>query len=147
MYPNCRLEDIVVSLELAKKLKENNIEYPTLFYWRIWDDGSIDCADEEDDFDYTGKGKEVVEEIPTYDVTILVDNLPASVKCDDKYFDLTIYKSDSSDGYVVQYERINNDKIDILQDFEGKRLVDILAKMRIWLEIQKDKRCFGVKKK
>ncbi len=35
MYPNRRLEDIVASLELAKKLKENNIEYPTLFYWRV----------------------------------------------------------------------------------------------------------------
>ena len=44
MYSNPFFKDIVVSLELARKLKEKNIVYPTLFYWRVWDDGFSDCV-------------------------------------------------------------------------------------------------------
>ena len=39
-----RIEDTVVSLWLAKELKEAGVNSPSLFNWRVWSDGSVDCA-------------------------------------------------------------------------------------------------------
>ena len=140
MYPNYRLEDILVSLELAKKLKRNNIEYPTLFYWRIWNDGSIDCAmSNEDDYDYRGTGNKVKEKIPAYTVMELIHSLPASlkIKIEGKELDymLMICKG-NSDWYTVSYEAGTRDDVNILQEFGNRKLADALAEMLIWSKTQ-----------
>ena len=128
-----RKEDNVVSLELAKRLKEAGVNSPSLFYWQIWDDKSVDIAmGDEDDFDYSGAGRKVTEKIAAYTVTELMEMLPYSIRLrGDEYFTLRIYKF--RDGYGVEYGRWHDDKIEILETlFENKKLADALAQALIW---------------
>jgi len=136
MYPSYHLEDIVVSLALARKLKENNVVHPTLFYWRVWDDGSIDCAMvDEDDFDYRDTGNKIIEKISAYTATELMERLPHLIRVSEgQYFTLCIYKSDGDNKYVVEYESWDcYGEIKILREFESIKLADALARMRLWL--------------
>jgi len=130
-----RKEDIV-SFELAKRLKETGINSPSLFYWRVWDDKSIDLAmGHEDDFDYSGAGRKVTEKIPAYTVMELIDALPSSikVKLKGKEYDymLTIHKGNNN-WYAVSYESGSCDDFDVLQQFASEKLADALAQALIW---------------
>jgi len=129
-----RKEDIVVSFELAKRLKEAGVNSPSLFYWRVWDDKSVDIAMEhEDDFDYSGAGKTVVEKIPAYTATELMEKLPGFIK-PDKYreYPLCIYKG-IDDKYTVGYKSCYYDGLTIFfQDFKNRKLSDALAQALIW---------------
>jgi len=129
-------EDNVVSLELAKKLKEVGVNSSSLFYWREWSNGSVDCAMvDEDDFDYRGTGNKVIEKIPAYTVMELINSLPASIKIkiEGKELDymLMVCKG-NSDWYVVSYEAGTCDDVDVLQEFGNRKLADALAEMLIW---------------
>ena len=131
MYPNTFFENIVVSLDLARKLKENNIAYPTLFYWRVWKDGYSDCV--IGIYEYDKDRSEIKEKIPTYDAATLLEELPGSIKYDNKYFDLAVYKI-IFPKYKVQYENREDKKIEILEDFWEDSLADALARMLLWLK-------------
>ena len=127
-----RKEDIVVSLELAKKLKETGVNSPSLFYWRVWNDKSLDIAMEhEDDFDYSGAGRKVVEKIPAYTATELMEMLPSSIRVREGKYTLRVYKF--RDGYGVEYGRWHDNKIEIIETlFENEKLADALAQALIW---------------
>ena len=131
-----RKEDIVVSLKLAKKLKEAGVNSPSLFYWRIWDDKSVDLAmGDEDDFDYSGAGRKVREKIHAYTVMELIDALPSSIKTkvEGKEYDymLAIHKGNSN-WYAVSYESGSCDDFDVLQEFASEKLANALARTLIW---------------
>ena len=125
-------EEVVISFELAKKLKEVGVSPPSLFYWRIWDDKSVDIAmGDEDDFDYSGAGRKVVEKIPAYTVTELMGMLPDCIRVDkDRHFYLVVYKL--SNSYKVDYERMLFDEIETLCEFANRKLSDALAQALIW---------------
>ena len=130
------IKDQVVSLWLAKELKEAGVNSPSLFNWRVWTDGSVDCAmSDEDDFDYRGTGNKVKEKIPAYTVMELINSLPASIKIkiEGKELDymLMICKGNSN-LYVVSYEAGTCDDVDVLQEFGNRKLADALAEMLIW---------------
>jgi len=126
-----RKEDIVVSPELAKKLKEAGVNSLSLFYWRVWSDGAVDLAMEhEDDFDYSGVGRKVTEKIPAYTVTELMGMLPSLIR-EGLHYTLCIYKHD--DSYIAGYERLSEDfEIELLCEFENEKFADALAEMLIW---------------
>ena len=132
-----RKEDIVISLELAKKLKEADVNSPSLFYWRVWDDGSVDLAMEEDDFDYSGTGREVKEKIPAYTAVELMEKLPGFIRQPKNWkYILSIHKF--CDGYAVGYERCYNNVLKFfLQEFESEKLADALARALIWWKKEK----------
>ena len=125
-------EEVVISFELAKKLKEVGVSPPSLFYWRIWDDKSVDIAmGDEDDFDYSGAGRKVIEKIPAYTPTELIEMLPDCIRVDkDRHFYLVVYKL--SNSYKVDYERMLFDEIETLCDFANRKLSDALAQALIW---------------
>ena len=127
-------EEVVISFELAKKLKEVGVSSPSLFCWRIWSDGSVDCAMvDEDDFDYSGAGRKVVEKILAYTVTELMEKLPSSIRVrEDQQYILCVHKSSLSDRYVVRYQRYHSGEIEVLQEFANWKLSDALAEMLIW---------------
>jgi len=126
-----RKEDIVVSFELAKKLKEAGVNSPSLFYWRVWSDGSVDLAMEHDDFDYSGAGRTVVEKIPAYTAVELMEKLPDCIRVGkDRSFYLVVYKL--SNSYKVDYECMFFDEIETLCEFEGRKVSDALAQALIW---------------
>jgi len=128
-----RKKDTVVSLELAKRLKEAGVNSPSLFYWRIWDDKSVDIAMEhEDDFDYSGAGRKVVEKIPAYTATELIEKLPGFIRpSKNERYILSIHKF--CDGYAVGYERCYDSVLKFfLQEFENEKLADALAQALIW---------------
>ena len=129
-----RKEDIVVSLELAKKLKEAGVNSHSLFYWRIWDDKSVDIVMEhEDDFDYSGAGRKVTEKISAYTATELIEELPSLVRTPEgNHFTLCVYKE--SNSYIVQYEGWRCDEIETLCEFENRKLVDACAQALIWVK-------------
>ena len=127
-----RKEDIVVSLELAKRLKEAGVNSPSLFYWRVWDDKSVDIAMEhEDDFDYSGAGRKVVEKIPAYTAAELMEKLPERIRVSERqHFFLVVYKLSIS--YKVNYDHTFFDIIETLCEFENRKLSDALAQALIW---------------
>ena len=128
-----RKEDIVVSLELAKKLKEAGVNSHSLFYWRVWSDGVVDIAMEhEDDFDYSGAGRKVKEKIPAYTAAELIEKLPGFIRpSKNERYILSIHKF--CDGYVVGYERCYDSVLKFfLQEFESEKLADALAQALIW---------------
>ena len=136
-----RKEDIVVSFELAKKLKEAGVNSPSLFYWRVWDDGSVDLVMEhEDDFDYSGAGREVKEKIPAYTAVELMEKLPDCIRVGkDRSFYLVVYKL--SNSYKVDYECMFFDEIETPCEFGNRKLADALAEMVMWWkkrEVAKD---------
>ena len=125
-----RKEDIVVSLELAKKLKNAGVNSSSLFYWRIWDDKSVDIAmGDEDDFDYSGASRKVVEKIPAYTATELMGMLPECIRVSGHFY-LVVYKL--SNSYKVDYERMLFDEIETLCEFANRKLSDALAQALIW---------------
>ena len=134
-------EDIVVSFELAKKLKEAGVNSPSLFYWRVWSDGSVDLAMEhEDDFDYSGTGRTVVEKIPAYTAVELMEKLPGFIRQskNGKYI-LSVHKF--CDGYAVGYERCYDNVLKFfLQEFESEKLANALAQALIWWKMREVKR-------
>ena len=133
MIVKMRKKDTVVSLELAKRLKEAGVNSPSLFYWRIWDDKSVDIAMEhEDDFDYSGAGRKVVEKIPAYTATELIEKLPGFIRpSKNERYILSIHKF--CDGYAVGYERCYDSVLKFfLQEFENEKLADALAQALIW---------------
>jgi len=134
-----RIEDTVVSLGLAKALKEAVVKSPSLFYWRVWSDGSVDCAMvDEEDFDYRGTGNKVIEKIAAYMPPELMENLPYKIGVHQQYI-LCVQKSHLSDGYVVRYQRYHNGEIEVLREFVDRKLSDALAKMLIWLREKENK--------
>jgi len=135
------IKDQVVSFGLAKELKEAGVNSPSLFNWRVWDDGSVDCAmRNEEDFDYRGTGNEVKEKIPAYMAPELMEMLPHSTRLrESQEYILSVHKSHLSDGYVVRYQRYRNGEIEILQEFGNRKLADALAKMLIWWRKREEK--------
>jgi len=127
-----RKEDIVVSLELAKKLKEAGVDSPSLFYWRVWSDKSVDLVMEhEDDFDYSGVGRKVIEKIPAYTAAELMEKLPERIRVSERqHFYLVVYKLSIS--YKVNYDHTFFDIIETLCEFENRKLSDALAQALIW---------------
>ena len=135
------IEDYVVSPELAKKLKEVGVDSPSLFYWRIWNDGSIDYAIEYDfddsemayADDFYACNEFIEEEIPAYMVQELIEKLPRLIRVrEGQQYILCVCKSSLGDGYVVKYERYHNGEIEVLQEFANRKLSDALAEMLIW---------------
>ena len=130
------IKDQVISLAVAKESKEAGVNSPSLFNWRVWSDGSVDCAmSDEDNFDYRGTGNTVKEKIPAYTVMELINSLPASIKIKTKGkeldYMLMICKG-NSDWYAVSYEAGTCDDVDVLQEFGNGKLSDALAEMLIW---------------
>ncbi len=130
-----RIRDNVVSLELARRLKEIGMNIPSLFYWRIWNDGSVDITmRHENDFVSSGTGRAVIEKIQAYTAAELIEELPGFIRQPKdkgiKYI-LSIHKF--CDGYVVGYEHCYDGVLKFfLQEFESEKLVNALAKMLIW---------------
>ncbi len=124
MYSEYHLEDIVVSLALARKLKELNIKYPTPFYWRVWDDGYSDCVIGE--YDYEKYHSRIKEEVPTYTSTQLIEKMPHSITFLGDYFYFSISKNAS--GYEVSYKSEIGEV-----GRRDRRLEDALAGMHLWL--------------
>ena len=135
------IKDQVVSLWLAKELKEAGVNSSSLFNWRVWTDGSVDCAmSDEDDFDYRGTGNKVKEKIPAYMAPELIEMLPHSTRLrEGQQYNLSVHKSHLSDGYVVRYQRYHNGEIEILQEFDNRKLSDALAEMLIWWRKREEK--------
>ncbi len=128
------IKDQVVSIGLAKELKEAGVNSPSFFYWRVWSDESVDLAmKDDDDFDYSGAGREVKEKIPAYMAPELMEMLSRSTRLrESQQYILSVHKSYLSDGYVVRYQRYHNGEIEILQEFGNRKLSDALAEMLIW---------------
>ena len=127
------IKDQVISLAVAKELKEAGVNSPSLFYWRIWSDGSVGCAMcDEEDFDFSGTGKTVVEKIQAYTAAELIEKLPGFIRqSNDTKYILSIHKF--SDGYAIGYERCYDNVLKyFLQEFESEKLADALAEMLIW---------------
>ena len=128
------IKDQVVSLAVAKELKEAGVNSSSLFNWRIWSDGSVDCAMcDEDNFDYRGTGNKVKEKIPAYTAPELMGMLPHSTRLrEGQEYILSVHKSHLSDGYVVRYQRYHNGEIEVLQEFVDRKLSDVLAQALMW---------------
>jgi len=124
MHSRFHLEDIVVSLALARKLKELNIKYPTPFYWRVWDDGCSDCVIGE--YDYEKYHSRIKEEVPTYTSTQLIEKMPHSIMFLRNRFYFSISKSDIF--YKVSY-RLEKGEISRCE----RKLENALARMLLWL--------------
>jgi len=124
MYSSYHLEDIVVSLALARKLKELNVEYPTPFYWRVWDDGHSDCVISECDYDK--RHSKIKERIPTYTTSQLIEKLPFSFT----FQGIRLYFSISKNEifYKVSYKP---DRGEITRC--ERKLENALARMLLWL--------------
>ena len=131
-------EDIVVSLELAKKLKEAGIEQDSLCYWIRWKDKdkwSIKCVDEYMREEW--KFSPLVEYYSAYTATELIEKLPSLIREGLRYT-LCIYKL--HDSYIVEYERLSEDnEIELLCEFENKKFADALAEMLIWWRKREEK--------
>jgi len=128
------IKDQVVSIGLAKELKEAGVNSPSLFYWRVWSDESVDLAmKDDDDFDYSGAGREVKEKIPAYMPPELMEMLPHSTRLrEGQQYILSVHKSHFSDGYVVRYQRYHNGEIEVLREFVDRKLSDALAQALMW---------------
>jgi len=126
MYPNPFFKDIVVSLELARQLKENNIVYPTLFYWRVWNDGFSDCVIGM--YEYEKDRPRIKEKIPTYTSSQVIGKMPASIGFLGELYYFSISKN-ILNLYEVSYKPINGGGI-IRFD---QKLENALAKMLLWL--------------
>jgi len=134
--PKCtmsRVENNVVSLKLAKKLKEAGVEQESMLFWVRWEDKdkwSVKCPDE-----YMRKEWEsspLVECYSAYTVTELMEELPSLVKQEGEHFALCVYKE--SNNYIVQYEGWRCDEIETLCKFENRKLVDACAQALIWVK-------------
>jgi len=126
-------EEVVISFELAKKLKEAGVNSSSLFNWRVWSDGSVDIAMEhEDDFDYSGAGRKVKEKIPAYTAAELIEKLPGFIRpSKNERYILSIHKF--CDGYAVGYEHCYDNVLKFfLQEFESEKLADALAEILMW---------------
>jgi len=134
-----RVEDNVVSLEVAKELQKAGVNSSNLFNWRVWSDTSVDCAMvDEDDFDYSGAGRRVTEKIPAYTATELMKELPSLVRTSKgNHFMLCVYKERNS--YIVEYEGWRCDEIETLCEFENRKLADVLAQALIWYKTERRK--------
>ena len=134
------IKDSVVSLELAKKLKEVGVKQRSIWFWIRWKDKDkwdVKCPEymrEE------WKSSPLIEYYSAYTATELMEMLPSPIReCGEKHYTLCIYKDSFCDGYVVEYERWSNGKIDILRDFGNRKLADALAEMVIWFEEKRKK--------
>ena len=129
-----RKEDIVVSLSLAKKLKEAGIEHDSLWYWIRWKDKdkwNIKCPDEYMKREW--KFSPLVEYYSAYTATELMEKLPSLVRTPEgNHFTLCVYKE--SNSYIVQYEGWRCDEIETLCEFENRKLADALAQALIWVK-------------
>jgi len=126
-----RKEDIVVSLELAKRLKEVGVRQESMLFWVRWKDKdkwSIRCPDEYMREEW--KFSPLVECYSAYTAAELTEKLPERIRVDDRCFYLVVYEL--SNSYKVDYECILFDGIKTLCEFEGRKLSDALAQALIW---------------
>ncbi len=127
------IEDQVVSLELAKKLKEIGVEQESLFYWAS---GSLLFFEEVDWSD--------ADTYSAFTVAELMEKLPSFVRKPGYY--------SYSKEYHLRIERTRNRyyetnwmvcycDVDIYEGYEyneligitGKKLANVLAKVLVWL--------------
>jgi len=111
------IEDQVVSLELAKKLKEIGVEQESLFYWAS---GSLLFFEEVDWSD--------VDTYSAFTAVELTDLLPTSIG---KNTRLAILKFEDV-WKVAYFDMIDGNIIGLS---EKRKLADALAGLRIWLSI------------
>lgn len=114
------MENQVVSLELAKKLKEFGFEQKSLFWWDKGD--GI-----EDRIEYS-PDKPLLELVSAYTVAELGEMLPMEVLFEDVYFKLAIWKIPK--GWSIFYGGENY----ALKDEVSEKLADAMAKMLIYLK-------------
>lgn len=130
------IEDQVVSLELAKKLKEIGMEQESHWVWFDWGKhtekhmAKLEARNNLTEWQLE-KGELIY---PAFTVAELMEGLPRMIRTD-KYhhYELCVYKSSVSIGYVVEYEHHACDELKILQEFENGKLADALAEMAMWL--------------
>ena len=116
-----KLENQVVSLELAKKLKELGFKQDSLYYWAE-DENFIVTKDKiENSQDWRDNYF-----IPAYTVPELGEMLP--LKIDDE--DLTIWREKGFESWDVAYSTLAR-KEEVWE--QSKNLVDAMAKMAIYL--------------
>lgn len=120
------IESHIVSLELAKKLKELGVEQESLWKWCIHSNGVVGC--------YAGLTQKiqslskVKEDYSAFTVTELMERLPATVDLIAGRYRLTIRKYDQL--LDVSYMGTAGDA---LKTTMNRKLVDALAEMLIWL--------------
>jgi len=114
MYSEYHLEDIVVSLALARKLKELNIKYPTPFYWRVWDDGYSDCVIGE--YDYEKHRSRIKERVSTYTSTQLIEKMPHSITFLGDYFYFLFRKMQVVMKYLISQKSVKS--VDVIEDLK-----------------------------
>ena len=122
------IEDQVVSVEVAKKLKEIGVEQESLFYWRVWNDETVDCAIGYEDYDFSGAGRKIVERISAFTVAELMEQLPAVIETKAGRYRLTIEKYEHL--WYVSYIGTAGDALETILN---KKLADALGEMLIWL--------------
>jgi len=122
------IEDQVVSVEVAKKLKEIGVEQESLFYWRVWNDETVDCAIGYEDYDFSGAGRKIVERISAFTVAELMEQLPAVIETKAGRYRLTIEKYEPR--WYVSYIGTAGDA---LESVLNRKLADALGEMRLWL--------------
>ena len=127
-----RKEDIVVSLELAKRLKEVGVRQESMLFWVRWKDKdkwSIRCPDEYMREEW--KFSPLVECYSAYTATELMEKLPERIRVSERqHFYLVVYKL--SNSYKVNYDHTFFDTIETLCEFEDRKLSDALAQALIW---------------
>jgi len=130
-----KLEDQVVSLELAKRLKELGVKQESLFYW--WLDTGSDFKDEPS----ANYGKPTPkenggwwDEVSAFTVAELGEMLPKYVGDDAQYF-LECYKTDctpNKSGYQIRYSENQSAEYCLHAVMENTE-ADARAKMLIYL--------------
>jgi hypothetical protein len=121
-----KLEDQVVSLELARKLKELGVKQESVFYWR---ENRLIARLAE--FDLAGRYPDSQQDISAFTGTEIVEQLPAEllVKGNNYIWFLEIKKHLS--GYIVNYYQEGVRLTD--EVFHEKKEADACTKILIYL--------------
>lgn len=124
MNNTMKLEQQVVSLELAKQLKELGVKQDSLFYWSKQVD-QIHWGLEHAKYFAVDKRQDV----SAFTVAELGEMLPQNIQIDGMYFTWVSWLS--MGGWVVQYEGVEKD--DVYDINAQLHEADARAKMLIWL--------------
>ncbi len=126
------LENHVVSLELAKKLKELGVKQESLFEWSTTQNGQNISLHETLLPSHRNFNSPYYKSYSAFTASELGELLPVSISSEDSEygFVLTINKSDERDYFSVSYE---NYDFDYGETSYEKNLSNSLAKMLIYL--------------
>lgn len=141
-----KLEDQVVNLELAKKLKEllyPNTKADSLFYWN-YNSAFPEQGWYLDDENLAYPDKDT---LTAFTATELLEILPSQIKTNEPEFngyeecrtyDLEIFKLVDNNGYKIRYEWYYYEPMgDLTDDISDINLCNALAKMLIYLKENK----------